>query len=77
MENIPQQIHVDKNKRIVFEADTTQDQRIKVLYSYVKENEGKNKELLQIAKNFFWANKDDIFKDPQNAHLRKAPREAV
>lgn len=74
--DIPRVIIMNGN-RVSFEPDTTQEQREKVLWSYAYEHAErqaaiKKNPLFQEAKNFFRANKTEIFKDPQNAHLRRS-----
>ena len=79
--DIPRVIRMNGN-RVAFEPDTTQEQREKVLWSYAYEHAEKNvairkNPLFQEAKNVLRMMQNEIFKDPQNAHLRRTPREVV
>ena len=67
------------NRRLVFEPDTTQEQRMKVLKSYFDESDDKvNKAhrhpLFQEIKTILRLMEKDIFNDPNNAHLRREVR---
>jgi len=79
---IPRIIPLSNSSRIVFEVDSTQEQRMKVIKSYLKEKEDKvNKAqkhpLFMEAKKFLRIFKIDIFHDVDNVHLRKNNREVI
>ncbi len=79
MENIPQVMKMGNGRKLVFEVNTTQEQRQKVLGHYIKEQQdsvdmAKEDSIFQDFKNFLRAYKDEIFKDPANSHLRRSRR---
>lgn len=65
-----------KGRNLVFEPDTTQEQRQKVIGHYLKEKHdalimAKEDPIFIEFKNFFRIYWQDIMKDPSNAHLRR------
>ena len=80
--DIPRIIPLSNSSRIVFELDTTQEQRLKVIKSYNDEEKEKidkahRHPLFMEVKNFLRIFKDEIFNDPDNAHLRRNNREVI
>ncbi len=63
--------------RVIFEKDTTQEQRWKVVEHYLNKKKYKDKATIQEFKNFFRIYKDEIWNDPKNAHLRRDNKEVI